>query len=82
VPLSGSVASWLTELRPADVTPDALVFPSATGGPLNYSNVYNRVLRPALADAGIAVKVGEGKKGRPIWVFQGVAFHAFRKACG
>jgi integrase len=82
VPLSAGMASWLAELRPQDVTPDAPVFPSATGGPLGYPNVYNRVLRPALIKAGIAVKVGETEKGAPIWDYQGVAFHRFRFACG
>jgi hypothetical protein len=48
-----------------------------TGTPLTYSNMYNRVLRPALRDAGIAVMDDQGK-----WDYQGVAFHAFRKACG
>jgi Phage integrase family len=28
------------------------------------------------------VKVGETAKGKPIYDYQGVAFHAFRKACG
>jgi integrase len=82
VPLSASMASWLVELRPQDVAADAPVFPSATGGPLSYANVYNRVLRPALIKAGIAIKVGETKKGEPIWDYQGVAFHRFRFACG
>jgi Phage integrase family len=44
------------------------VFASVTGTPLGYSNVYNRVLRQALKACGL-----DG---------QGVAFHAFRKACG
>ena len=74
VPLSPSMAAWLAQLGPGD--PDAPVFPSEAGTPLSYGNVYNRVLRPALIDAGIAVKVGDK------WDYQGVAFHAFRKACG
>jgi integrase len=82
VPLSQTVARWLAELRPDDAAPRMPVFPAATGGPLNYANVYNRVLRPALIKAGIAVKVGETPKGKPIYDYQGVAFHAFRKACG
>ncbi len=82
VPLSSSVAAWLTELRPENTSPQASVFPSQTGGELSYANVYNRVLRPALIDAGIAVKVGESDKGKPIYDYQGVAFHAFRHACG
>ncbi len=81
VPLSPSMASWLVELRP-ESPGNAPVFPSATGGPLNYANVYNRVLRPALEKSGLAVKVGEKKNGRPVWDYQGIAFHAFRKACG
>jgi integrase len=40
------------------------------------------VLRPALINAGLAVKVGENAKGEPIYDYQGIAFHAFRKACG
>ena len=82
VPLSQTMAAWLTELRPENVAPGAPVFPSATGGPLGYANVYNRVLRPALIDAGLAVQVGENAKGEPIYDYQGIAFHAFRKACG
>jgi integrase len=88
VPLSQTMASWLVELRPEDPG-DAPVFPSATGGPLNYANVYNRVLRPALQEAGIAAQTGTvtvRRRGKdieePVWDYQGVAFHAFRKACG
>ena len=44
------------------------MFASAVGTPLGYSNVYNRVLQPALKACGL-----DG---------QGIAFHAFRKACG
>ena len=76
VPLSTTMASWLVELRPENVPPDAPVFPSTTGTPLHYHNLYNRVLRPALRDSGIAVETEDG------WDYQGVAFHAFRKACG
>jgi integrase len=67
VPLSPTMAAWLTELR-ENAPADAPVFPSKTGTALNYSNVYHRVLQPALRDAGL-----DG---------QGIAFHAFRKACG
>ncbi len=76
VPLSPTMASWLAEMRP-DCDPDAPVFPSRTGTPLNYNNLYKRVLRPALREAGIAVQAGRGE-----WDYQGVGFHAFRKACG
>jgi integrase len=82
IPLSTTLASWLAELRPAEVPPDAPVFASATGSPLNYANVYNRVLRPALIAADLAVKTGEKPNGKAIWDYQGIAFHAFRKACG
>jgi integrase len=89
VPLSSTMASWLVQLRPEVPAPEAPVFPSATGGPLVYANVYNRVLRPALVKAGIAVQTGtvtvrsRGKDvEEPVWDYQGVAFHAFRKACG
>jgi len=76
LPLSATMATWLTHVRPDAADPDAPVFPSEAGTPLNQSNVYNRVLRPALEVAGIAVKVGEK------WDYQGVGLHAFRRACG
>jgi len=89
VPVSATMASWLAQLRPENPAPEAVVFPSATGGPLVYANVYNRVLRPALVKAGIAVQTGTRtvrRRGKdeevPVWDYQGVAFHAFRKACG
>ncbi len=89
VPLSTSMAAWLTELRPEDASPETPVFPSTTGTPLSYHNVYNRVLHPALIDVGIAVQTGTVTVRRggedveqPVWDYQGVAFHAFRKACG
>lgn len=88
VPLSPSMASWLAELRPESPA-SAPVFPSATGTPLTYANVYNRVLRPALVDAGLAVVIGHEKvvkrdveELRPVYDYRGIAFHAFRKACG
>jgi integrase len=68
VPLSPTMAAWLTVLRPEGVAANAPVFASKTGTPLNYSNVYHRVLQPALKEVGL-----DG---------QGIAFHAFRKACG
>ncbi len=80
VPLAPSTARWLAELRPEGAFPESPVFRSVTGTPLTYSNMYNRVLRPALIGAGIAVNVGTPEK--PEWDYQGVAFHAFRKACG
>jgi integrase len=82
VPLSATMASWLAELRPENAAPDAPVFPSTIGTPLHYHNLYNRVLRPALRASGIAVNMGEDDRGRERWDYQGVAFHAFRKACG
>jgi integrase len=68
VPLSQGMASWLSELRPENVSPDTPVFPSKAGTPLGYSNVLRRVLHPALKKAGL-----DG---------QGVGFHSFRRACG
>jgi integrase len=90
IPLSPTMASWLAALRPDDAAPDAPVFASATGTPVSYHNVYHRVLQPALQRSGIAVKVGQvevvkrngEKKLVDKWDYQGVAFHAFRKACG
>jgi integrase len=81
VPLSPAMAAWLTTLR-GDAAADSPVFPSTTGTPLNYHNVYSRILRPALRASGIALKVGETHGGEDAWDYQGVAFHAFRKACG
>lgn len=57
VPLSPTMA-WLAELRPDDVDQDAPMLPSTIGTPLNSSNMYNRVLRPALIKAGIARNLG------------------------
>jgi integrase len=83
VPLAPSLAMWLAEIREeADPATTDPVFRSESGTPLTYANVYNRVLRPALRDAGIAVKVGVDERGRDVWDYRGVAFHAFRKACG
>lgn len=82
VPLSPTMAAWLAALRPANVAARAPVFPSSVGTPLSYHNVYHRVLQPALIDAGLAIKVGEKTNGEPIYDYQGIAFHAFRKACG
>ena len=80
VPLSATTAALLAALRPAAATASEPVFPSMTGGPISYSNAYNRVLRPALRDAGLARNVGTDDQ--PVWDYQGVGFHAFRKACG
>jgi integrase len=83
VPISASVAAWLADHKPEDAGPDDPVFTTKTGGPLNYGNVYHRVLRPALIDAGIADVLERDEKGKPTNVeYHGVAFHSFRKACG
>lgn len=82
VPLSSTMAAWLAELRPRDAAPDAPVFASRAGTPLIYSNVYHRVLLPALRTSGVAVPLGLDDSGREKWDYQGVAFHSFRKACG
>ncbi len=69
-------AAWPVLVNPVDLPVRS---PSDAGTPLSYGNIYNRALRPALIDAGIAkIKTDEGDK----WDYQGVAFHAFRKACG
>jgi hypothetical protein len=68
VPLSAKVAA-LSPPRPEDAEPRRLVFPTGTGMPLSYPNVYNRVLRPALVEAGIAIKLGEDEKGRPVYEY-------------
>jgi integrase len=77
VPLSAGMARKLAAIRPQDVPADALVFPAKTGAPLSYANMYNRVLHPALRKCGLAVEQPDGK-----WDYQGIGFHAFRKACG
>jgi integrase len=83
VPLSQTMARELQQLRPDGVAADAPVFPSKTGTPLNYHNVLSRVLHPALRECGIAIPVERDEKGKVTkWDYQGVAFHAFRKACG
>jgi integrase len=77
IPLSPGMARKLQTIRAAGVKADALVFPSKTGRPLSYANMYNRVLHPALRKCGLAVEGADGK-----WDYQGIGFHAFRKACG
>jgi integrase len=81
VPLSGTMASWLAELRPENAKPDALVFPTRTGGPQSYGNVRKRVLLPALGAAGVARIDGTTKDGEPIYKLDGRATHHFRHAC-
>lgn len=75
IPLSSGMARKLTESRVSH--PDAPVFATKAGTPHSYGNVYNRALRPALRASGIAVQRADGT-----WDYQGVSFHAFRKACG
>jgi integrase len=77
VPLSSGMARQLAAIRRDDAGADAPVFPSSVGTPLGYSAVYNRVLRPALRDSGLARQRDDGT-----WDYRGIAFHAFRKACG
>jgi integrase len=64
LPLSLQMAQWLVQVKPEDAT--GPVFPSRAGTPLNYSNLYNRVLQPALEKCGLP-RMG---------------FHPYRKACG
>ena len=70
IPLFPGMAQALTDLKQTAsfAASEHPVFPSAAGTPLSYGNVYNRVLQPALETSGLAG--------------QGIAFHAFRKACG
>ena len=89
VPLSTGMASELADRRPYGAAADTPVFPSEAGTPLSYSNVLRRVLHPALIQAGLAVKVGEvtvkrrdgSEELQPVWDYQGIGFHAFRRAC-
>jgi integrase len=84
IPLSQRMARELTAWRDrtAHRGEDSPVFATVAGTPLGYGNLYNRVLRPALRDCGMAVRTGTDKQGRAVYDYQGVGFHAFRKACG
>lgn len=83
VPLSHSMARELQRLRPEGVADDAPVFASESGAPLRYHNVLRGVLRPALRDSGMAIPLERDEDGKVTkWDYQGIAFHAFRKACG
>lgn len=83
VPLSQSMARELQRLRPESALPNAPVFASEFGEPLRYHNLLRGVLRPALRKSGIAIVTERDEDGKPVqWDYQGVAFHAFRKACG
>jgi integrase len=82
IPLSPTMAASLAQLRPAVATSASPVFPSATGTALRYENVYRRILQPALRRSDLALRIGEDERGRPLWDYQGIGFHAFRKACG
>jgi integrase len=75
VKLSAPMAESLGQIRPEGAT--GPVFPSKMGTPLNYSDVYRRVLLPALREAGVGHEGEDGK-----WDNEGVGFHAFRRACG
>jgi integrase len=66
IPLSPPMAQWLGQMRPQDAS--GPVFPSKTGTPLGYSNLYNRVLLPAAEAAQVTLPLRR-------------AFHAFRDAC-
>lgn len=68
VPLSTGMARRLPDVlaAAADRRPEAPLFQSQTGGPLDYSGLYNRVFRAARKAAGLE------------WV----TFHTFRHTCG
>ena len=79
LPLSSGMARTLTELK-ADsdhADDDRPVFPSEAGTPISYGNLYNRVLIPALRQAGIGHEREDGK-----WDNEGIGFHSFRKLAG
>ncbi len=42
--------------------PDALVFPTQTGGPMNPSNVRNRILAPAVERANKRLRKADGRR--------------------
>jgi integrase len=64
VPLAPMMARELAALRPENVGADAPVFPSKVGTPLEYHNVYKRVLQPALRKSGLAVRAERDGKTR------------------
>ncbi len=57
IPLAEELASKLRAVRPSDAESEDLVFTNTCGGPLNPSNLRNRILKPAIKRAG-ATKVG------------------------
>lgn len=65
---------WLV----AGEDPEALVFPSQTGGVLDQSNLMARVLKPAAVRAGLGEwVVSRGEKSARSWV----GFHSMRHTC-
>jgi integrase len=65
IPLDSTLATQLVAHRDPRSGEEGLVFPSATGTPLNPNNVRHRVLTPAVGRAGLS----------------GIGFHAFRHTC-
>jgi integrase len=65
VPLDGDLVARLAARRGPEAGEEGLVFPSASGTPLNTDNVRYPVLVPAVERAGLS----------------GIGFHAFRHTC-
>lgn len=65
VPLPTDLAATLRELRPAEVSDDAFVFPGRDGGPSDPGALRRRVLVPAAGRAALT----------------GVGFHTLRHTC-
>jgi integrase len=65
IPLDAGLVARLAGRRCTDAGDEDLVFPSASGTPLNPDNVRYRVLVPAVERAGLS----------------GIGFHAFRHTC-
>ena len=69
----------LTHRRDPYGGPDAPVFASAAGTPLNPNNLQNRTLDPAAIATGFGVEVeGANSKKR---LRSSIGFHAFRHTC-
>jgi integrase len=77
LPLSLSLTQTLWKLKKGAAETD-FVFTNRTGNPLDTSNVFSRVLKPAAVEAGLGSwELRAGRKIAQSWV----GFHTFRHTC-